>query len=84
MAEAGVAAELSTAGLRKPIGELYPAAPLARMLAEAGVPFALSSDAHLPEEVGSEYDRAVRFLAEIGVEEIATFEARERRMEPLG
>ena len=84
MAEAGVAAEISTAGLRKPIGELYPCEPLARMLAEAGVPFALSSDAHLPGEVGYAYDRAVRFLSEIGVDEIATFAGRERRLEPLG
>ena len=46
-----------------------------RMLADAGVPFALSSDAHRPEEVGYAYDRAVQYLSEIGVGEIATFEA---------
>jgi histidinol-phosphatase (PHP family) len=73
IAEAGVAAELSTAGLRKPVGELYPAEPFARMLADAGVPFALSSDAHLPEEVGYAYDRAVQLLGSIGVGEIAVF-----------
>ncbi|MBK5116339.1 MAG: histidinol-phosphatase HisJ family protein [Thermoleophilia bacterium] len=84
MAEAGVAVELSTAGLRKPVDELYPAPALGRMLVDAGVPFALSSDAHLPEEVGYAYDRAVKFLAEIGVTEIAAFEGRVRRMEPLG
>jgi histidinol-phosphatase (PHP family) len=84
MAEAGVAAELSTAGLRKPVAELYPSEAFARMLAEAGVPFALSSDAHIPEEVGYAYDRAVELLASIGVGEIAVFEGRQRRMEPLG
>ncbi|MGB6426459.1 MAG: histidinol-phosphatase HisJ family protein [Solirubrobacterales bacterium] len=84
IAEAGVAVELSTAGLRKPVDELYPAPALGRMLVDAGVPFALSSDAHLPEEVGYAYDRAVKFLAEIGVTEIAAFEGRVRRMEPLG
>ena len=83
MAAAGVAAEISTAGLRKPVGELYPAEPLARMLADAGVPFALSSDAHLPEQVGYAYDRAVQLLGEIGVGEIATFSERRRRLEPL-
>ena len=81
---AGVAVEISTAGLRKPANELYPGPALARMLVEAEVPFALSSDAHLPEQVGYEYDRAVQFLAEIGVAEIATFAGRRRRMEPLG
>lgn len=84
IADTGIAVEVSTAGLRKPVAELYPSLALGRMLAEAGVPFALSSDAHVPEQVGYEYDRAVEFLGEIGVDEIATFRARERRMEPLG
>jgi histidinol-phosphatase (PHP family) len=80
----GSAVELSTAGLRKPVGELYPARAFAELLAEAGVPFALSSDAHLPEQVGFGYDRAVEFLDELGVGEIAVFEKRARRMAPLG
>lgn len=84
MAESGVAAEISTAGLRKPVGEVYPAPELATMLVEAGVPFALSSDAHLPEEVGYAYDQAVAMLEGIGVGEIAVFQDRERQMEPLG
>lgn len=84
IAESGVAVEISTAGLRKPVAELYPGPELARALAEAGVPFALSSDAHLPKHLGYAYDRAVEFLGEIGVGEICVFEARERRMERLG
>ncbi len=80
----GSAVELSTAGLRKPVGELYPARAFAELLVEAGVPFALSSDAHLPEQVGFGYDAAIAFLDELGVEEIAVFEGRRRRLEPLG
>lgn len=82
--EGGAAVELSTAGLRKPVGELYPARQFAELVVEAGVPFALSSDAHLPEQVGFGYDQGVAFLEEIGVEEIAVFEGRRRRLEPLG
>ena len=74
IAESGVAVELSTAGLRKPVGELYPARGFAEMCVEAGVPFALSSDAHLPEQVGFGYDRALEFLDELGVGEICVFE----------
>ena len=48
----------------------------AEMCVEAGAPFALSSDAHLPEQVGFDYDRAVEFLDELGVEEICVFERR--------
>jgi len=80
----GSAVELSTAGLRKPVGELYPARSFAELVVEAGVPFALSSDAHLPEQVGFAYDEALAFLDELGVEEIAVFEGRRRRLEPLG
>jgi histidinol-phosphatase (PHP family) len=83
IAASGIAVELSTAGLRKPVGELYPAPAFAALCAEAGIPFALSSDAHLPEQVGFGYDRALELLEWIGVEEICVFEGRRRRLEPL-
>ncbi len=84
IAESGIAIELSTAGLRKPVGELYPAREFAELVTQAGVPFAISSDAHLPEQVGFGYDRGLAFLDDLGVEEIAVFEGRRRRLEPLG
>jgi histidinol-phosphatase (PHP family) len=84
IAASGIAVELSTAGLRKPIGELYPARGFAELCVEAGAPFALSSDAHLPEHVGFAYERAVDFLDELGVGEICLFEGRRRRLAPLG
>ncbi len=36
--QSGIAVEVSTAGLRKPVGELYPARGFAEMCVEAGVP----------------------------------------------
>jgi histidinol-phosphatase (PHP family) len=84
IAESGIAVEVSTAGLRKPVGEIYPARGFAELCVEAGAAFALSSDAHLPEQVGFEYDRAVEFLEGLGVEEICVFEQRQRRLVPLG
>jgi histidinol-phosphatase (PHP family) len=84
IAESGVAVEISTAGLRKPVGELYPSPAFAALCVEAGAPFALSSDAHLPEQVGYAYDRALEFLDALGVEEICVFEGRQRRLVPFG
>jgi len=83
IAESGIAVEVSTAGLRKPVGEIYPASTFAEMCVEAGAVFALSSDAHLPEHVGFGYDRALELLEGLGVSEICVFEGRERRLEPL-
>ena len=83
IAETPIAVEVSTAGLRKPVGELYPSTAFCEMCVDAGASFALSSDAHAPEQVGYEYAIALELLADLGVEETCVFERRERRMEPL-
>jgi histidinol-phosphatase (PHP family) len=84
IAESDVAIEVSTAGLRKPVGEIYPARAFLEMCLEAGRAVALSSDAHEPGQVGHRYEEAVEWLRSLGVTEIAVFERRQRRMEPLG
>jgi histidinol-phosphatase (PHP family) len=81
---ADVAIELSTAGLRKPVGEIYPARELLEMCVAAGKPIALSSDAHEPDAIGHGYDTAVELLRAVGVDRICVFDRRTRREEPLG
>ena len=83
-AEARIAVEVSTAGLRKPVGEIYPARAYLEMVLDAGCPLALSSDAHLPEQLGFRYEQAMELLGELGVRELAVFERRARRLEPIG
>jgi histidinol-phosphatase (PHP family) len=84
IAEARPAVEVSTAGLRKPAGELYPAPAFLEMCLEAGCPVALSSDAHAPGDVGAGYERALETLDRLGVRELAVFSGRQRRLEPIG
>ena len=84
ISESDVAVEVSTAGLRKPVREIYPAPAFLEMCLEAGRPVALSSDAHVPEQLGHEYDQALELLDRMGVTELAVFEGRERRLEPIG
>jgi histidinol-phosphatase (PHP family) len=84
ISEAGIAVEISTAGLRKLVGEIYPSRALAEMCVEAGADFALSSDAHAPDQVGFGYDQALELLSDIGVDQISVFDRRERRLEPVG
>ena len=83
-ARAGIALEISTAGLRKPVGELYPDPPLLRACVGRGVPVTLASDAHLPADVGRDLDRAVALAGEAGCETVTVFENRRARQEPLG
>jgi histidinol-phosphatase (PHP family) len=54
------------------------------MIVEAGCPISLSSDAHVPEDIGYGYDRALELLSDCGVTELCVFEGRERRLEPIG
>ena len=84
IAASDVAIEVSTAGLRKPVGEIYPSAAFLEMCLDAGRPVALSSDAHVPEQLGFEYERALDWLDGLGVRELAVFEGRSRRLEAIG
>ena len=73
IAAAGVAIEISTAGLRKAAGELYPAPGLLRALHRRGVPITLGSDGHVPEDLGRDYDRALSAAHECGYRRISMF-----------
>jgi histidinol-phosphatase (PHP family) len=84
IADSGVAIEVSTAGLRKPVGEIYPSSAFLEMVVDAGNPIALSSDAHTTEHLGFRYEEAVQFLSDHGVKELAVFDRRRRRLEPIG
>ena len=75
----GVALEISTAGLRKPVGEIYPDPALLR-----GAPITLASDAHVPGLVGEDFDRAIELARDAGYETVTVFDGRRSRQEPLG
>ena len=57
--------EVNTAGLRKPIGELYPSRELLEVAYELDIPITFSSDAHSVEQVGFSYDIATTIVKEI-------------------
>ncbi len=83
IAASDVAIEVSTAGLRKPVGEIYPAPEFLRLCCEAGIPVALGSDAHGPGEVAYAFDMLPDFLAACGCRQIAVFEGRVRELRTL-
>ena len=82
--ESGVAVEVSTAGLRKPVGELYPHPDFLAACRARGVPVTTGSDAHTPDLVGRDFDRARELLRSAGYETVTVFDRRHARQEPLG
>jgi histidinol-phosphatase (PHP family) len=83
IADAGVAVECSSAGLRKPVRELYPEPSLLARFRRAGVPVTLSSDAHAPEDVARDFPTAVAALRGAGYTTITRFRRREPRQVEL-
>ncbi len=79
-----VCLEVSSAGLHKPHGKLYPNADLLAAGRERGLPITLASDAHIPQNVGRDLDRAIEHARAAGYETVTVFEQRESRQEPLG
>jgi histidinol-phosphatase (PHP family) len=77
----GVALEISTNGRYKPVGELYPDI---EFLQAARLPITLASDAHVPANVGRDFDRALDLARAAGYETVTVFEGRVGRQEPLG
>ena len=84
IAAAGTCLEVSAAGLHKPVGEVYPDLALLRRCRALDVPITLASDAHQPEHVGRDIDRAVAQARAAGYDTVTVFEGRRRRQEPLG
>ncbi|HEY3070868.1 MAG TPA: histidinol-phosphatase [Gaiellaceae bacterium] len=80
----GICLEVSTAGLRKPHGRMYPEADLLAAAHRAGVPVTLASDAHEPDDVGRDLARGAAHARAAGYETVTVFEGRRARQEPLG
>jgi histidinol-phosphatase (PHP family) len=73
----GMAAELSSAGWRKPFGEEYPAPPLLKRFVEQGVPLTTASDAHTLPDVADRADDLADLLGRAGVTRLQGY--RDRR-----
>jgi histidinol-phosphatase (PHP family) len=84
LAESNTSIEISTAGLRKPVGEIYPDPILLKKCYEAGVTIVLSSDAHHPKHVGFAYEQSVQLAKWAGYDEVQTFKHRKKEAYKLG
>lgn len=76
--------EISSAGLRKPVGRIYPEPELLSLCYKKGIPIVLSSDAHEPHQVGENYEETIKLAKEIGYTKLMTFQDGERKEVDLG
>ena len=72
--------ELSTAGWRKPVNELYPGDRIIELAIEKGIPFTIASDAHSHAQLGDSYPRLAQKLAPFGIRHICIFHKHKRTM----
>lgn len=74
----GKCLEVNTAGLRKPVREIYPAEDFLKICCKEGIPIIINSDAHFPEDVGRDFERAYDYAVKCGCTAISRFNKRER------
>jgi histidinol-phosphatase (PHP family) len=81
IAEAGTTIEVSTAGLRKTVREIYPSREFLEAAHARHIPIVINSDAHAPAEVAYEFDQAYALVREIGYTRVMRFHR--RKAEPV-
>jgi histidinol-phosphatase (PHP family) len=81
--ERDLAIELSTAGWRKPVNELYPGDSIIELAMEKGIPFTTASDAHSHVQLGENFGNLADKMAEIGIRNVSIFEKHKRTEVPL-
>ncbi len=72
VAERGLALDLNLAGVRRGIGA-YPHPAILRHARRLGIPLAIGSDTHHPEELGRDYAEGVRLAEEAGYRYYVSF-----------
>lgn len=83
IAASNITVELNTAGLRKPVGEIYPQLDWLQLCYQHRIPVTLGSDAHQPKDVGAGFEQAVALLQKVGYTQLASFTKRKRTLIPI-
>ena len=78
-----MAMEVSTAGLRKEVGEIYPSTQFLQEAFHRRIPVLISSDSHAPVEVGHEFQKALQLVRQTGYRELTAFRKRKKVKIPI-
>ena len=75
--------EISTAGWRKPVNEVYPENVIIKMIKEMNIPITTASDAHTAKDLGHFYDKLYETIKENGFEKVAVFDNHKMKLLPI-
>jgi len=78
-----LAIELSTAGWRKPVDELYPNDAIIELAIEKGIPFTTASDAHSHVQLAENFERLSEKMSIFGVREVCVYDKHKRQAHSL-
>ncbi len=78
--EQNLSIEISTAGIRKPIGEIYPDRKIIQMAKDKGISFTIAGDAHTAGDLCHNYDALEALLREMDINEVAIYHQHKRQM----
>ncbi|WP_319407466.1 histidinol-phosphatase HisJ family protein [uncultured Desulfosarcina sp.] len=81
--EKDLTVELNTSGFHYPVKEAFPSPELLGRCVQLQIPVVVGSDAHTPETVGRDFDRARDLLIEAGYRHLTGFSHRQREAVPL-
>jgi histidinol-phosphatase (PHP family) len=83
IAAADLAIEINTAGWSLPAGEAYPSLDLLKAARARNIPLLINADAHFPEFLTRNFDRARELARQAGYTELVRYERRQRYPVPL-
>lgn len=76
IAAAGIPMEINTSGWYKDIKECYPSEHILREARRRSIPILITADAHYPEDLTRDFDKARLLASKVGYDSVAAFEKR--------
>jgi len=80
ISKSGMTIEINSAGLRKPIKEIYPSLELLQLAYEMNIDITFASDAHSIEQVGFAYDEAVAIAKSAGYKKCVYYKEKKKEI----
>ncbi len=78
--KANMSVEINSAGLRKPVNELYPGNELLELVYENNIDITFGSDAHAINQIGFGYEEAIASAKELGFSKCVAYTQKEKEV----